>query len=101
MPKSLAFGAVGVVRDAADVSRAAVSSDPKSRRQVGAQLSCRGSAGLWDRVVLEKEVWAEPIRQLTTKYGVSDVSTHKQCKKMVIEVPGRGYWAKKEGKEQP
>jgi Zn-dependent peptidase ImmA (M78 family) len=50
---------------------------------------------VWDREVLEKEVWVEPIRQLAKKYGVSDVAIHKRCKKMGIKLPGRGYWAKK------
>jgi len=52
-------------------------------------------ARVWDREVLEKEVWVEPIRQLAKKYGVSDVAIHKRCKKMGIKLPGRGYWAKK------
>jgi predicted transcriptional regulator of viral defense system len=52
------------------------------------------SARVWDREVLEKEVWSEPIRQLAKKYGVSDVAIHKHCKKMGISLPGRGYWAK-------
>lgn len=50
---------------------------------------------VWDREVLEKQVWSEPIRQLARKYGVSDVAIHKHCKKMGIKLPGRGYWAKK------
>jgi predicted transcriptional regulator of viral defense system len=52
-------------------------------------------ARVWDREVLEKQVWSEPIRQLAKKYGVSDVAIHKHCKKMGIKLPGRGYWAKK------
>jgi len=52
------------------------------------------TARVWDREVLEKEVWSEPIRQLAKKYGVSDVAIHKHCKKMGIKLPGRGYWAK-------
>jgi len=35
----------------------------------------------WDREVLEKEAWSEPIRRLAKKYGVSDVAIHKHCKK--------------------
>lgn len=50
---------------------------------------------VWDRETLAKEVWSQPIRQLTKKYGVSDVAIHKHCKKMGITLPGRGYWAKK------
>jgi hypothetical protein len=50
--------------------------------------------------MLEKEVWEEPIRRLAKKYGVSDVAIHKHCKKMGIELPGRGYWAKKASQEK-
>jgi Zn-dependent peptidase ImmA (M78 family) len=49
---------------------------------------------MWDREVLSKQVWAEPIRQLAKKYGVSDVAIHNRCKKMGVKLPGRGYWAK-------
>jgi predicted transcriptional regulator of viral defense system len=55
---------------------------------------------VWDREVLEKEVWAEPIRRLAKKYGVSDVAIHKHCKKMGIKLPGRGYWAKKASQKE-
>lgn len=50
---------------------------------------------VWDREVLEKQVWLEPVRQLARKCGVSDVAIRKHCRKMGIKLPGRGYWAKK------
>ncbi len=56
---------------------------------------------IWDRDLLEKQVWSEPIRQLAKKYGVSDVAIHKRCKKMGIKLPGRGYWAKKVSHKEP
>lgn len=56
---------------------------------------------IWDRGLLEKQVWLEPIRRLATKYGVSDVAIHKQCKKMGITLPGRGYWAKRSSQKEP
>jgi predicted transcriptional regulator of viral defense system len=56
---------------------------------------------IWDRDLLEKQVWSEPIRQLAKKYGVSDVAIHKHCKKMGIALPGRGYWAKKASLNEP
>jgi Zn-dependent peptidase ImmA (M78 family) len=56
---------------------------------------------IWDRDLLEKQVWSEPIRQLAKKYGVSDVAIHKHCKKMGISLPGRGYWAKQASQKEP
>jgi predicted transcriptional regulator of viral defense system len=79
----------------------AVAVAEKSRRQPAPAKSDEEAeeapvtARVWDREVLEKEVWSEPIRQLAKKYGVSDVAVHKHCKKMGIKLPGRGYWAKK------
>ena len=55
-----------------------------------------------ERDVLYQEVWAEPVRTLADRYGVSDVALAKICKKMAIPLPGRGYWAKKKaGQEVP
>jgi len=50
----------------------------------------------WDRNSLYEEVWATPMAKLAKKYGISDVGLGKVCRKLVIPVPGRGYWAKKE-----
>jgi hypothetical protein len=48
-----------------------------------------------EREALYKEVWAEPVRTVAERYGVSDVALAKICKKLAIPLPGRGYWAKK------
>ena len=48
-----------------------------------------------ERDTLYKEVWAEPVRIVAERYGVSDVALAKICRKMAIPLPGRGYWAKK------
>jgi len=52
------------------------------------------SVRVWDRETLAKEVWESPVRQLATKYGVSDNGVRKHCKKLGIALPGRGYWQK-------
>jgi hypothetical protein len=49
----------------------------------------------YDREDLYNKVWAQPIQQLAKEYGVSDVALAKACKKLLVPVPGRGYWAKK------
>jgi hypothetical protein len=48
-----------------------------------------------ERETLYEEVWAEPVRTVAERYGVSDVALAKICRKMAIPLPGRGYWAKK------
>jgi hypothetical protein len=49
---------------------------------------------IYDREKLYKEVWAEPMSQLSKKYGLSDVGLAKICKKLEIPRPEMGYWAK-------
>ena len=39
-------------------------------------------------------VWAEPKQQLPKKLGISDVALGRACRKMLVPVPGRGYWAR-------
>src|SRR6267142_1911716 len=50
-------------------------------------------------VVLKREalyelVWAEPVRTVARRHGVSDVALAKACRKMHIPLPERGHWAK-------
>ena len=45
-------------------------------------------------------VWSEPMRNLSVRFGISDVALKKTCARAGIPTPERGYWAKKEaGKE--
>jgi predicted transcriptional regulator of viral defense system len=60
---------------------------PKPAKLTEEAKEAPGPARVWDREVLEKEVWSEPIRQLAKKYGVSDVAIHKHCKKMGSSFP--------------
>lgn len=48
----------------------------------------------WDRKALYEEVWSTPMRTLAEKYGISDVALAKNCRKLSIPLPGRGYWAR-------
>ncbi len=75
-------------------------SDPLVGRTDGEEEAPK-PARRWDRGLLEKQVWSEPIRHLAKKYGVSDVAIHKHCKKMGIKLPGRGYWAKQAQMKEP
>lgn len=41
-------------------------------------------------------VWAEPLRLLAPRFGVSDTAVRKACQKAGVPTPDRGYWAKRE-----
>lgn len=56
----------------------------------------RDGKNLYEREVLYKEVWEQPVTKVAENYGVSDVMIHKVCKALNIPVPPRGYWAKKQ-----
>lgn len=47
------------------------------------------------REELYQQVWSVPMRTLAQRFGLSDVGLAKTCRRMVVPVPGRGYWAKK------
>ncbi len=84
----------------------AVAAAEKERRQPNPVDSPAGEevpkpGRIWDRDLLEKQVWSDPIRRLAKKYDVSDVAIHKHCKKMGISLPGRGYWAKWASQQKP
>lgn len=49
----------------------------------------------YDREVLYEQVWAEPVREVAKRYGVSDVALAKACRRLSVPLPGRGYWAKR------
>jgi hypothetical protein len=51
------------------------------------------------REELYKQVWAEPVRTVAQRLGVSDVWLRKCCIEADIPLPERGYWAK-QGAEQ-
>ena len=44
---------------------------------------------------LERMVWEMPTSSVADKIGVSDKAVEKRCKKLGINKPPRGYWAKK------
>lgn len=48
----------------------------------------------YERKVLYKEVWSEPMGVVAARYGISDVMLKKICKKLEVPTPPRGYWAK-------
>jgi len=45
---------------------------------------------------IEKLIWANPIRKVAKKMGVSDIALHKRCKRLGVIKPPPGHWAKVE-----
>lgn len=57
---------------------------------------------VFTRQALYDLVWAEPMRTLAKRYGVSDVGLAKACRRGDIPVPERGHWTKRQhGKPTP
>lgn len=65
---------------------------PKQRVRTGPPLALL--LRQYDRDKLYEQVWAEPMRDLAKRYGVSDVWLAKVCRWLRVPMPGRGYWAK-------
>lgn len=55
----------------------------------------------YDRLILYEEVWTEPVKVVAARYGVSDVALAKNCRRLGVPLPGRGYWAKKKAGTAP
>lgn len=53
------------------------------------------------RAELYALVWSEPMKILSARFGVSDVTLKKTCARAEIPTPDRGYWAKKEAGKNP
>src|ERR1700693_6348367 len=70
----------------------------------GSVRICTGRAPLLETLMAEtltreqlyELVWTQPLKVLSTRFGVSDVTVKKCCAKSDIPTPDRGYWAKKE-----
>lgn len=54
------------------------------------------------RTTLYAAVWAEPIRTVAQRLGVSDIGLAKACRVAGAPVPPRGYWSqRKHGRPTP
>jgi len=49
---------------------------------------------IFRRTELHAQVWAEPMRTVAKKYGISDVALAKRCRKWGIPLPVQGHWNK-------
>jgi integrase len=46
------------------------------------------------RAELYKLVWERPVVEVAARFGVSDVGLSKICRRAMIPIPNRGYWAR-------
>lgn len=53
---------------------------------------------VYQRKKLYNEVWAEPVRTVAKRYGVSDVALAKTCRGHGVPLPPQGYWLRPESK---
>lgn len=68
---------------------------PKIIKQKNKKIFAKKTKIEWPpKEELEKIIWEIPTIQLAKKLGVSDVAIAKQCKKLNIVKPPRGYWEK-------
>jgi len=49
----------------------------------------------WKRELLYAEVWENPATKVGERFGVSNVTIAKLCRRLKVPVPERGYWARK------
>ncbi len=49
---------------------------------------------IFRRSELHAQVWAEPMRTVAKKYGISDVALAKRCRRWGIPLPAQGHWNK-------
>jgi hypothetical protein len=60
------------------------------------------STQIYEREKLYEEVWNEPALVVAKRYGISGVALGKTCRKLVVPLPPRGYWARvRAGRKAP
>jgi hypothetical protein len=60
-----------------------------------------GNPVVLERAKLYAEVWTDPVCTVAKRYGISDVALAKNCRKLGIPLPPRGYWAKLKAGKHP
>jgi hypothetical protein len=66
----------------------------REKKRSGEADFCRREASWPRRTELHRQVWAEPMRTVAKKYGISDVALAKRCRKWGIPLPVQGHWNK-------
>jgi hypothetical protein len=53
------------------------------------------------REELYERIWAKPVRDIASEFGISDVGLAKICDRLNIPRPPRGYWARLAAGQKP
>lgn len=83
------------------MNRVALDDDPRLAAQTEgalpeAALANSNRARYYTREFLYELVWEAPVLEVARRLGISDVGLSKACRRALIPVPPRGYWAKLE-----
>lgn len=83
------------------MNRAALEDDPTLAARTedalpDVRLGSANRARYFTREFLHQLVWESPVSEVSRRLGISDVGLSKACRRVLIPVPSRGYWAKLE-----
>ena len=53
------------------------------------------------REELYQRVWSKSMVQLAKEWGISDRGLAKACRRLLVPVPPKGYWARLEAGQKP
>lgn len=56
---------------------------------------------VFERELLYKEVWAEPVATVAGRYALAGAGLRKICRKLGVPMPPLGYWARVEAGKKP
>jgi hypothetical protein len=56
---------------------------------------------VFEREALYAEIWAEPVRTVAARYGLSDTGLRKICIRLGVPLPPLGYWARLAAGKKP
>lgn len=58
-------------------------------------ITAANDSATWGREEVYELVWSQPMTKLVPIFGICDRAIAKNCHKLQIPFPGRGYWARK------
>jgi hypothetical protein len=79
---------------AAEICPPALSNESQVTQTEKLKVERDGLVSRYNREKLYEQVWAQPVRDVAKLYGISDVRLGKVCRKLLIPVPPRGFWAR-------
>lgn len=73
----------------------------RQRRVAAGVQGCVNPLKGMDKATLEELVWSHPTYEVASKLGVSDVAVAKMCRRLDVQKPPRGFWAKVRAGKMP